>query len=47
MPLPSKKKRFLNYTDQEWNDLAAEKNFTDAMISNIQGEVMNLKDGSN
>jgi hypothetical protein len=25
--LPSKKKGFLNYMDQEWKDLAAEKNF--------------------
>jgi hypothetical protein len=32
--------------DQEWKDLAAEKNFTYVVISNIQGEVMTLKDGS-
>jgi hypothetical protein len=44
--LPSKKKGFLNYMDQEWKDLAAEKNFTYVVISNIQGEVMTLKDGS-
>jgi hypothetical protein len=44
-PLPSKKKGFLNYTDQEWEDLAVAKNFMDAIISNIQGEVMTLKDG--
>jgi hypothetical protein len=34
------------YMDEEWEELALEKNFTDAIISNIRGEVMTLKDGS-
>jgi hypothetical protein len=45
--LPSKKKGFLNYTYQEWEQLVTKKNFTDAVISNIEGEVMTLKDRSN
>jgi hypothetical protein len=45
-PLPSKKTGFQKYTDEEWEELALEKNFTDAVISNIRGEVMTLKDGS-
>jgi hypothetical protein len=45
-PLPSKKTGFQKYTDEEWEELALEKNFTNAVISNIRGEVMTLKDGS-
>jgi hypothetical protein len=45
-PLPSKKTGFQKYTDEEWEELALEKNFTDAVTSNIRGEVMTLKDGS-
>jgi hypothetical protein len=45
-PLPSKKTGFQKYMDQEWEELALEKNFTDAVIANIRGEVMTLKDGS-
>jgi hypothetical protein len=45
-PLPSKKTGFQKYTDEEWEELALEKNFTDAVIANIRGEVMTLKDGS-
>jgi hypothetical protein len=45
-PLPSKKIGFQKYTDKEWEELALEKNFTDAVVANIRGEVMTLKDGS-
>jgi hypothetical protein len=45
-PLPSKKTGFQKYTDEEWEELALEKNFTDAVISNIREEVMTLKDKS-
>jgi hypothetical protein len=45
-PLSSKKTGFQKYTDEEWEELALEKNFTDAVISNVRGEVMMLKDGS-
>jgi hypothetical protein len=45
-PLLSKKTGFQKYTDEEWEELGLEKNFTDAVISNIRGEVMTLKDGS-
>jgi hypothetical protein len=45
-PLPSKKIGFQKYTDEKWEELALEKNFTDVVISNIRGEVMTLKDGS-
>jgi hypothetical protein len=45
-PLPSKKTGFQKYTDEEWEELALEKNFTDAVIANIRGVVMTLKDGS-
>jgi hypothetical protein len=44
--LPSKKTGFQKYTDEEWEELALEKNFTDAVVANIRGEVMTLKDGS-
>ena len=45
-PLPNKKTGFQQYLDEEWEELAFEKNFTDAVISNIRGEVMTLKDGA-
>jgi hypothetical protein len=44
--LPSKKIEFQKYTDEEWEELVLEKNFTDTVISNIKREVMTLKDGS-
>ena len=45
-PLSSKKTRFQKYSDEEWEELIMEKNFADVVISNIRGEVMMLKDGS-
>ena len=43
--LPSKKTGFQKYMDKEWDELALEKNLINAIISNIRGEVMTLKDG--
>lgn len=45
-PLPNKKTGFQQYSDEEWEELALERNFTDAVISNIRGEVMTLREGS-
>jgi hypothetical protein len=45
-PLPSKKKGFLNYTDKEWEQLAVEKNFTNAVmypLSFIRSQILEVK----
>ena len=36
---PSKKKEYVAYTDEEWNDLAKEKNLSDKTLKNIVVEV--------
>ena len=37
--LSSKKKEYVAYTDEEWDDLAKEKNISDEMLKNIVVEV--------
>ena len=37
--LPSKKKEYVAYTDEEWDNLAKEKNLNDKMLKNIVVEV--------
>ena len=37
--LPSKKKEYVAYTDEEWDDLAKEKNLSDETLKNIVVEV--------
>ena len=37
--LPSKKKEYVAYTDEEWDDLAKEKNISDETLKNIIVEV--------
>ena len=37
--LPSKKKEYVAYTDEEWDDLAKEKNISDETLKNIFVEV--------
>ena len=37
--LPSKKKEYVAYTDDEWDDLAKEKNLSDETLKNIVVEV--------
>ena len=43
--LPSKKKEYVAYTDDEWHDLAKEKNLSDKMLKNIVVEVEKDKPG--
>ena len=37
--LPSKKKEYVAYVDEEWDDLAREKNLSDEIVKNIVIEV--------
>ena len=43
--LPSKKKEYVAYADEEWNDLAWEKNLSDETVKNIVIEVEQDKVG--
>ena len=43
--LPSKKKEYVAYTDNEWDDLAKEKNLSDETLKNIVVEVEKDKPG--
>ena len=43
--LPSKKKEYVAYTDEEWDDLAREKNHSDETMKNIVIEVEQDKVG--
>ena len=43
--LPSKKKEYVTYTDDEWDDLAKEKNLSDGTLKNIVVEVEKDKPG--
>ena len=43
--LPSKKKEYVAYTDEEWDDLAKEKNISDETLKNIVVEVEKDKPG--
>ena len=43
--LPSKKKEYVAYTDEEWNNLAKEKNLSDETLKNIVVEVEKDKPG--
>ena len=43
--LPSKKKEYVAYTDEEWDDLAKEKNLSDETLKNIVVEVEKDKPG--
>ena len=43
--LPSKKKKYVEYSDMEWEDLAHEKNITDETLRNIVTEVEANKAG--
>ena len=43
--LPSKKKEYVAYGDEEWDDLAREKNFSDEIVKNIVIEVKQDKVG--
>ena len=43
--LPSKKKEYVAYTDEEWDDLAKEKNISNEMLKNIVVEVEKDKPG--
>ena len=43
--LPLKKKEYVAYTDDEWNDLAKEKNLSDETLKNIVVEVEKDKPG--
>ena len=43
--LPSKKKEYVAYTDDEWDDLAKEKNLSDETLKNIVVEVEKNKPG--
>ena len=43
--LPSKKKEYVAYTDDEWDDLAKEKNLSDETLKNIVIEVEKNKPG--
>ena len=43
--LPSKKKEYVTYTDEEWDDLAREKNLNDETLKNIVVEVEQDKPG--
>ena len=43
--LPSKKKEYVAYEDEEWNDLAREKNHNDETVKNIVIEVEQDKVG--
>ena len=43
--LPSKKKEYVAYTDDEWDDLAKEKNLSDETLKNIVVEVKKDKPG--
>ena len=42
---PSKKKEYIAYTDEEWDDLAKEKNLSDETLKNIVVEVEKDKPG--
>ena len=37
--LPSKKKKYMEYSDMEWEDLAREKNLTNKTLRNIITEI--------
>ena len=43
--LPSKKKEYVAYTNDEWDDLAKEKNLNDETLKNIVVEVEKDKPG--
>ena len=43
--LPSKKKEYVAYIDEEWDDLAKEKNLNDETLKNIVVEVEKDKPG--
>ena len=43
--LPLKKKEYVAYTDEEWDDLAKEKNLNDETLKNIVVEVKKDKPG--
>ena len=43
--LPSKKKEYVAYTDEEWDDLVKEKNLNDETLKNIVVEVEQDKPG--
>ena len=43
--LPSKKKEYVAYTDEEWDDLPKEKNLNDETLKNIVLEVEQDKFG--
>ena len=43
--LPSKKKEYVAYTDEEWDDLAKEKNLNNETLKNIVVEVEQNKPG--
>ena len=43
--LPSKKKEYVAYGDEEWDDLAREKNLSDETVKNIVIEVEQYKVG--
>ena len=43
--LPSKKKEYVSYIDEEWDDLAKEKNLSDETLKNIVVEVEKDKPG--
>ena len=43
--LPSKKKEYVAYADEEWDDLAQEKNLSDETVKNIVIEVEQDKVG--
>ena len=43
--LPSKKKEYVAYIDEEWDDLAREKNLNDETLKNIIVEVKQDKPG--
>ena len=43
--LPLKKKEYVAYTDEEWDDLAKEKNISDKTLKNIVVEVEKDKSG--
>ena len=43
--LPSKKKEYIAYADEEWDDLTREKNLSDETVKNIVIEVEQDKVG--
>ena len=43
--LPSKKKEYVTYADEEWDDLAREKNLSDETVKNIVIELEQDKVG--